>query len=45
MTALRIKINRRPMETGSEIHPMSKEDELFWKLRAERKAREANREA
>lgn len=34
------RINRRPMKTGSEIHPMSKEDETFWKLRAERKAKE-----
>lgn len=40
MTALRIKINRRPMETGSKIQPMSREDETFWRLRAERKANE-----
>lgn len=40
MTHLRITLNRRPMETGSVIHPMSREDETFWRLRAERKKKE-----
>jgi hypothetical protein len=40
MTALRIFQSDKPSLVGVPVLPMSKEDALFWKLRAERKEKE-----
>jgi hypothetical protein len=40
MTSLRIFKSDRISLVGAPVQPMSKEDTLFWKLRAERKEKE-----